>query len=501
MRQQRLSFCKVHWHTRIVLGLLLVAVGVPLPAAIGQTTPPPALERLPAHYGFADEDVGYLLFDPADGRLLTAHRADEPRIPASTTKVATLIAALQILGEDYRFETSLFTTGEVKANTLYGSLYLRGGGDPTLTTDDLREFVPALRRAGITRITGSFAFDESFLARTREINVEQPVAVSYNPGLSALSVNYNRIQLRWKHKPGGAAFVTAVLSPADGGFVPVEAIDTSLLPRGIDRRIKFLHDGTAMDRWLLSPALPAQGQVELPVKADPGRLAAHLFRTLCRQQGIDLPVPQPATVPAGARILHTHWSEALPEIAAGVLRYSNNLSAELIGQVAARQLSDRPLSLRESATALADWYGRTLPDTDWHGFLSVNHSGLSSATRHSPQQLAAILRHGWTMSIGGAHFAQLLPPPPWEREDGRGSMAVRVKSGTMSYADGLVGFLTTTRGRQLGFVILITDFPKRAALDATLDVRFADPPPEARAWTERAKALEYALVTSWITCQ
>ena len=68
----------------------------------------------------------------------------------------------------------------------------------------------------------------------------------------------------------------------------------------------------------------------------------------------------------------------------------------------------------------------------------------------------------------------------------------------MDYADGLVGFLTTTRGQQLGFVILITDFPRRAALDATFDVRLTTPPPEVSAWTERAKALERALVTSWI---
>lgn len=68
----------------------------------------------------------------------------------------------------------------------------------------------------------------------------------------------------------------------------------------------------------------------------------------------------------------------------------------------------------------------------------------------------------------------------------------------MNYADGLAGFLTTSQGRQLGFVVLITDFPKRLAQDETQDVRVAAPEPEGNSWTMRAKGLERALVNSWI---
>ncbi len=492
------SLEKVNRHLQILWGWLLVAVGVLTTAATVQATPSPTLEHLLAQYRFTNDDVGYVLFDPANNRTLEEHRSSEPRIPASTTKVTTIIAALQVLEVEYRFATSLFVTGEVKASTLYGSIYLRGGGDPTLTTDDLRELVSALRRADIKHVAGSFFFDDSFLIPTREINAQQPIAVSYNPGLSALSVNYNRILLRWKRKPKSTAFATTIRSPADGGAIPVEVISTGLLPRSFDRRIHFLLDGGEMDRWLLSPALPRQGQVDLPVKTDPSRISALLFRTLCRRYGIALPIPQPATVPAEARVLHTHLSKALPEVARGVLRYSNNLAAELIGQVTARKLSGRPVSLPESATVQTDWYRRTLPDTDWRGFFSANHSGLSSATRHSPRQLATILRYGWAMPVGRFTFSQLLSPTHWEGENSRGSLDIRAKSGTMDYADGLVGFLTTARGRQLGFVILLTDFVKRAELDAAYDVRLLAPVPQAQAWTARAKAFERALVTSWV---
>jgi D-alanyl-D-alanine carboxypeptidase/D-alanyl-D-alanine-endopeptidase (penicillin-binding protein 4) len=99
--------------------------------------PPQSPEVLLERSGLANEDVGYLLFDPVDGRTIEEHRADEPRVPASTTKVMTTIAALKILGEDYHFQTSLLTSGEVSEGTLHGNVYLRGGGDPTLTTDEL----------------------------------------------------------------------------------------------------------------------------------------------------------------------------------------------------------------------------------------------------------------------------------------------------------------------------------------------------------------------------
>jgi serine-type D-Ala-D-Ala carboxypeptidase/endopeptidase (penicillin-binding protein 4) len=486
-----------------LLALLCVqaAWDIAFPTTVqGRSTSPPVNQVSISRYGFADEDVGYLLFRLSDGRTVEAHRPDEPRIPASTTKVVTAVAALQVLGVNHRFNTTLLSTGEIQDGALSGDLYLRGGGDPTLSTDDLRDLVTALRQAGVKRIAGNFFYDDSLLPTTREIEPKQPVAVSYNPGLSALSVNYNRIFLRWRRKQKSAAFTTSIFSPADGGPIPVKAITTGMLPGGFDKRIAFLPDGAGAmtDRWLLSPTLAPRGTIDLPVRNNPGHITALLFRTLCQQRGINLPTPQSGKTPAQARLLHIHYSEPLPQIITKVLRYSNNLTAELIGLATTRQLTNRSLSLRESAASLAHWCQRTLSETDWMGFHAVNHSGLSSATHHTPRQLAEILRYAWRTPLGGARFPDLLSPPHWGKEDEHIRELVKAKSGTMSYADGLVGYLTTRRGQQLGFVILITDFDKRAALDAAFDVRIADSSPAAQAWTNRAKTFEKALIAWWI---
>src|SRR5262245_8089685 len=127
---------KTPWWIKFLLLVLALAIGIPLPAlarqkrrlpAVAQKAPPqpPSTpDVLLARSGFADEDVVYLLFDPANGSPLETHRADEPKIPASTNKVITMIAALKILGADYRFETALLATGEVSDHTLHGNLYL-----------------------------------------------------------------------------------------------------------------------------------------------------------------------------------------------------------------------------------------------------------------------------------------------------------------------------------------------------------------------------------------
>ena len=459
---------------------------------------------VPGRYGFESQDIGYLLFDPAQGRVLETHLADTPRIPASTTKVVVGLAALHILGPEYRFTTSLFKTGKIQAGILHGDLYLRGGGDPGLSTDDLQHFVAALKDAGIQRVAGNFFYDESFLHSTNAIDAKQPAAVSYNPGLSALSLNYNRVQLQWRHKPGGTNFQTTIWSPAKSDTLRLKAIQTGVLPKGLDRRIKFLPAApkpaasTDFDRWLLSSKLPAKGWETLPVRTDPGRLAASVFHALCQKKGIRLPAPQPAHVPDSTQPVYIHHSKPLSKLLAGVLRYSNNLSAELIGQVAARRLSGRPVSLRESAALLTNWYRTQLPQTDWRKFVCINHSGLSSLSRHTPRQLAAILTSGWRIPkqgpARGLDFLNLLPIRG-STQDRRTTM--RAKSGTMNYADGLAGYLTAESGRQLGFVVLLTDFSRRAALDAAFDIRFASASPNAQKWTKRAKRFERKLVETW----
>src|SRR5690606_20385501 len=93
----------------------------------------------------------------------------------------------------------------------------------------------------------------------------------------------------------------------------------------------FMRTGTTIeDRWLLSANLPDKGEDWLPV-AKPSQIAADAFRAIAAMEGVTLPGASPGTMPDGAREIVRHDSVSLTDISRAVLRYSNNLSAELIG--------------------------------------------------------------------------------------------------------------------------------------------------------------------------
>jgi D-alanyl-D-alanine carboxypeptidase/D-alanyl-D-alanine-endopeptidase (penicillin-binding protein 4) len=475
---------------RILFGfasLLLASLAFVRPAAAETTA------QLIAGFGFADDEVGFILTDPETGEVLAAKSADRLFMPASVAKLATAYAGEEILGADFRFSTRLLARG--------ADLYLQGGGDPVLSAEDLRALAAMLRRAAPGPIA-HFFYDEDLLPALPEISDRQPVAAVYNAGLSALVVDFNRVEVDWSPgAAGGLAFQTR--SVADNLTVPTDWIGFAPAAIELPPGAPFVYVGGGVaDRWQWSRRLPASGYSFLPVK-DSGRHAALMFREVAHLEGVGLPAPLPGRTSEDAVLLARVDSRPLADIVAGLLRYSNNLSAELVALAAARRLTGQALSLEGAGAALAAWLEARLPETDWRGFRLANGSGLSAASRVSPRQMAdllaavdrdpvfaaalpSILDEGFAVGPGGDPPGQ----PPAEQIVG--------KSGTMDYASGLVGFLPARGGRRLAFAIFVFDPARRTALDATMDPRILEPTPEARDWIRRARALDEALLRSWL---
>jgi len=300
-------------------------------------------------------------------------------------------------------------------------------------------------------------------------------------------------------RPASGAPVFQVLSLADGLDLPANWIELGPAAEKLPPGALFLYagDGRA-DRWLYSADLPAKGVALLPVKGT-ALQTAMVFSELAAMQGIQLPVPAPERVPADAAQVGFLESPSLAEIIPGLMRYSNNATAELIGLAASQVLTGRTLAIDRSSAALAAWLEARLPATDWRGFALENHSGLSPRNRVSPRQMAAIL--GLVATDGD--LVQSLPPlddqaRPEITDDPSQPRRAQAKSGTMDYATALAGFLPAKGGQRLAFAIFVFDRAKRAAFDRTMDRRIAEPLPAALAWTERARALEAALLKSWL---
>jgi D-alanyl-D-alanine carboxypeptidase/D-alanyl-D-alanine-endopeptidase (penicillin-binding protein 4) len=138
--------------------------------------------------------------DTRTGAVVFAHNEDMPAIPASNEKLPVSWAALSRLGPGYRFATELFGVGARAGQTWDGDLYLRGGGDPTLSSGDIARLARSIGARGIRTITGKVRGDESVYDTARAgRGWKRSFLGIESPPLSALVVDR---ALGWpKHSP------------------------------------------------------------------------------------------------------------------------------------------------------------------------------------------------------------------------------------------------------------------------------------------------------------
>ncbi|MDE3123300.1 MAG: D-alanyl-D-alanine carboxypeptidase, partial [Paracoccaceae bacterium] len=137
--------------------------------------------------------VAFLVADARTGQVLEGHNVDLAMPPASVAKTLTTAYALETLGKDYRFKTQVVITGPVANGRVQGDLILWGGGDPTLSSDGLAALASQVAKAGIKGITGRFLVADGALPHVAIIDPTQPPEANYNPGISGLNLDFNRV--------------------------------------------------------------------------------------------------------------------------------------------------------------------------------------------------------------------------------------------------------------------------------------------------------------------
>jgi serine-type D-Ala-D-Ala carboxypeptidase/endopeptidase (penicillin-binding protein 4) len=105
---------------------------------------------------------GAYVMDAATNRVLFARKAGRPRILASNSKIFTTSAALGRFGPGGHLLTTALSSDPITDNISQG-LYLRGGGDPTLTTAGINKLADRVRAAGVTTVQGPLRYDATFL--------------------------------------------------------------------------------------------------------------------------------------------------------------------------------------------------------------------------------------------------------------------------------------------------------------------------------------------------
>lgn len=144
---------------------------------------------------FANARWGVIAIRLNDGRVSCGRDAQKLFNPASIHKILTSIVALDKLGEDFEWKTSVYSSGKIKDEMLDGNLVLYGRGAPDLNDDGLKDLVAQLKQKGIKRISGDVIGDESFFTGDALGDGWTWNAVQwyYGAAASALSINRNQI--------------------------------------------------------------------------------------------------------------------------------------------------------------------------------------------------------------------------------------------------------------------------------------------------------------------
>lgn len=432
--------------------------------------------------------LGFVVMDAATSETLEALDPDAPLAPASVAKAPTALFALHVLGPHARFATEVVAAGALRDGRLAGDLALRGGGDPTLDSDGLAALA-AQARARVSDVEGGFLVDPGPGPTAAAIDPLMREEAAYNPSVSTLNLNFNRVLLEWTRPKG--ELQTRLAAHAERWSPDAATVALALAPADCACP-NFEHlSGASGETWRIrGAALTGEGSVWLPVR-DPVPYAASVFRAAAADRGLALPAPRFGAAPEG-EVVARRESAPVADLVEDMLRYSTNLTAEALGLAAARAVGAAPDSLASSGAAMAAWYAgyAGIPRGD-PGFRFANHSGLSADSRVSPRRMAQVFAAALKNPPPGLGLPDLLRPHPIDEDRARApeGTSVRAKTGTLDFARGLGGYLTTASGRRLVFAYFANDLSRRRPGE--------DRPEGAIPWRNRAVALERALLRSW----
>ena len=221
---------------RLVGLLILIALGTPVVAGAQQTPLQTRLAKALRVPHVASARSAAVALDLATGTVLFTQNPGLSLAPASNEKLPLTYAALTTLGPTYRIETDVLGEGEQDGTTFSGTLVLRGGGDPTLSTAGLRSLAAQVRTYGIRRVAGGIVADESYFDSRRMVAGWKPsFFIDESPPLSALVVNRARVGRTVTRSPAlasGTAFRTALRSAGVvvDGTVRMGRVDDFAIP-------------------------------------------------------------------------------------------------------------------------------------------------------------------------------------------------------------------------------------------------------------------------------
>lgn len=466
----------------------LNGAGVAL-AILGCAAAPPAcagdlatrLDAALAHPGCRGASLGVLVVRAADGAELFARGAERPLVPASNMKVLTALAALSTFGPAHQFTTTVAADGPIAADGSVGTLAVRGGGDPALTSEELWRLAGDLRRLGLRRVRGDLLLDDTYFDAQRWHPAwGDASARAYHAPIAALSANYGSFIVEVAPAAGGAPRVN--LDPPVAFLQLVDRVrpgtDSEI---AVDRRADGTRDRVTVSGTIGRDAAPVQVPRSV---SDPVRYAGSVLRLQLAALGIAVDGGERVTAtPPGYTELLAFRGRPLGQTVELLMKWSNNNIAEMLVKDLGAHAGGGPGSWAGGIAAAQAQLAAL--GVDQRGLVMLDGSGLSAANRVTPRTLVEALRAARNSFVVGPDFAAALPlagrDGTLRKRAPDATDRARAKTGLLNGASTLSGYARLRDGTDVVFAILNNgadagDAAAIAANDAFLEALVAAAP-------------------------
>ena len=453
-----------------------------------------AIQQLASDPKMEAGQLGVCVMDTKTGEIVSSYNSAKAMIPASTMKTVTTASALAILGENYRFKTTLEYNGTITNGTLYGNIYIKGTGDPMLGSDEVKEnespkvktmesllttFVNEIQKLGIKKIEGKIIGDDSFYGSTQlppSTWQWNDLGNYYGSGASSLNFHENLYFLYFKRSTSvGAKTSVSRITPKMPYLVIQNEVTTGKKGSG-DNAYVFGAPNT-FNRIVRGTIPP--GSSEFKIKGsipNPAYFAAYSLMSKLEQYGIKtkkIATTQLEEKRAGLastndrNIAYTYKSPLLKDICERANEKSNNLYCESLLKAIGKKVKDKGTTKDGVEAVLEFWENRGF---DTETFFMEDGSGLSARNAVSAFSMTSLLSKVGrdenlfptfynTLAIGGKEGTVRYL---FKNNKAVGSR-IRVKSGSIRRVRAYCGYAKTRSGKIMAFSIMANNFTGKSS--------------------------------------
>lgn len=407
------------------------------------------------------ESLSVAVIDLSSGQPILRYRPDQPRNPASTMKLLTTLAALDLLGPTYQWKTEIYANGEIDDGRLDGDLLLKGYGDPFLVTERVWQMLRTLRASGVTDIDGNVLIDDSWF----DVGDYDPSAFdqqplrAYNVAPNALLMNFKVVRY-WFEPDLERNKVSVRLDP------PLQnlAVNNQLSLR--ESSCRGFQRGVAVNNNRSSDEVTFSGRFPTGCKRyamdrtalSHNQFAFGLLQALWLESGgVISGGLDKAIVAEDAEPLFSFDSLPLREVIARVNKHSNNVMARHLLYTIAAELKGPPGTEDSGRQVIEQWL--TDNSIDVCEVTLENGAGLSREARICADAMTALLQYAWrqpympefvaSMSLSGLDGTL-------RRRFGNSPLVGRahLKTGSLDHVAAIAGYLQARSGRRFAVVAL-----------------------------------------------